>query len=250
MPGIDGERPRDSHPAGQDGSPQPAAPGPRLVDGRVDRSVVGVHRLPALHRVLRSRQRARARVAHRARRRRRQGRAPSGARRILRTISRARAAAVRAAAGELSGPPRDRGRARVLAGLRCDRQEPLRYRGDARAVRSHGARAREDRRCATSVRRLSLARRGSSRLVSLARGSRRGGDARLQEGRDQLQRVPLRGARAVRRRGCAGPRRSRVDRRCARAGRRQPRVPAPAQERLLSRPLLSRALQRRDRVAA
>ena len=221
-----------------------------IVDGGVDRSAVGMHRLPALHRVLRSRQRARPRAVHRARGRGRQGRAASGARRLLRTVSRARATPVGAAPNELPRSPRDRGRARLLARLRCDRQGLGGHRCDARAVRSHRARERPDRRSAAGVRRLSAARGRASRSVSLARRPRRRRDARVQEGRDQLQRLPLRDPRAVRRRGRASARRSRLARRRARAGRREPRVSAPAQERLLSRPLLSRALQRRDRCAA
>ena len=73
------------------------------VDRGVDRSAVGVHRLPPLHDVLRSRQRARARAVHRPRRGGRARRAAPGAHRLQRAVPRARAAAHRAARDDVRG---------------------------------------------------------------------------------------------------------------------------------------------------
>ena len=158
---------------------------------------------------------------------------------------------VDAAATDVRGAPRDRGRHRLLAGLRRGRQGRRRHRRDARAVRARRPRGREDRRRAAGVRGLSAARRGPSRSVPLARGPRRRVAARLPQGRDQLLRVSVRDARAVRRRGREHAHRGRVARRLARArGARTSRARSTQAVGLLPRPLLPRALQQRHRAAA
>ena len=212
VPGLDGERPRDVHPAGQDGPAQPAAAraaarGPPSRPIRCGRApAAATARCTAI--TATSPASCCSPVAP----------PPSStACRIPRSPATASASA-RASSGcraqlatDVPRPARDRGRHRLLARLRRDRQGRRRHRRRARAVRARRPRDVEDRRGAAGVRRLSAARRRPPRSVPLARRPRRRVAARLPQGRDQLLGVPLRDARAVRGRGrqrCA-PRSSR-----------------------------------------